>query len=142
MLSDQHRPRQKVWLQEPGSRQAIERSHKEVLTLLCEGIEEQARQRSDALAVVAEHASLTYGVLNQRANQLAHYLQQLGVGPEVPVGLCLERSVEMLTGLLGILKAGGTYVPLDPSYPAGRIAFMLDDAQIRILITSNDLKAR
>src|SRR5579859_77041 len=142
MFSNQRRSRQKARLQEPGLEQEREKDYEEGLTLLCEDIEEQALQRPDALAVVAENANLTYAALNQRANRLAHYLQQLGVGAEVRVGLCLERSVEMLIGLLAILKAGGAYVPLDPSYPSERITFMLDDAQIRVLITTTYLKPR
>ena len=79
----------------------------------------------DAIAVVFADQRLTYRELNQRANQLAHYLRKLGVGPEVLVGVCVERSMEMIVGILGILKAGGAYVPLDPSYPDERLAFML-----------------
>src|SRR5262249_24417623 len=71
---------------------------------------------------------LTYAELNRRANQLAHYLHSLGVGPEVRVGICMERSPELIIGILGILKAGGAYVPLDIAYPPERLAFMLDDA--------------
>ena len=82
----------------------------------------------DAVAVVFEDQQLTYAELNARANQLAHYLRRLGVGPEVLVGLCVERSLEMVIGLLGILKAGGAYVPLDPDYPAERLTFMLKEA--------------
>ena len=82
---------------------------------------------------------LTYRELNRRANQLAQHLQALGVGPDVLVGICLERSLELVVGLLGILKAGGAYLPLDPSYPAERLAFMLDDAQARVLITRQRL---
>src|SRR5262249_53780299 len=77
-----------------------------------------------------------------RANQLAHHLQKRGVGPEVLVGLCVERSVEMVVGLLGILKAGGAYVPLDPTYPSDRIAFMLEDAQVPVLVTQQHLFTR
>ncbi|MEZ4681387.1 MAG: amino acid adenylation domain-containing protein [Caldilineaceae bacterium] len=97
--------------------------------------EAQAQQRPDAIAVTFEGRQLTYGELNCTANQVAHHLIQVGVGPETLVGLCMERSLEMLVGLLGILKAGGAYVPLDPSYPAERIAFILEDAQIQLLVT-------
>ncbi len=88
-----------------------------------------------AVAVVYEHESLTYHQLNSRANFLAHYLQALGVGPEVLVGICMERSLEMVVGLLAILKAGGAYVPLDPAYPTERLALMLEDTQISVLLT-------
>ena len=89
--------------------------------------------------MVFEDASLTYGELNARANQLAHHLQTSGVGPEVVVGLCVERSLEMIVGLIGILKAGGAYLPLDPSYPQDRLAFMLDDAAAPVLLTQSAL---
>ena len=79
--------------------------------------------------MVVGNQRLTYQELNRRANQLAHYLQALGVGPEVLVGICVGRGAEMVVGLLGILKAGGAYVPLDPAYPRERLAFMLDDAR-------------
>ena len=82
--------------------------------------------------------SLTYAELNRRANQLAHHLRTLGVGPEVMVGLYMERSVELLIGLLGILKAGGAYVPIDPAYPPARLAFILDDTQAPVLVTTDD----
>ena len=85
---------------------------------------------------------LTYHELNRRANQVAHHLRALGVGPEVLVGLCMERSLEMVVGLLGILKAGGAYVPLDPTYPQERLAFMLEDAQVSVLLTQESLVAR
>ena len=83
---------------------------------------------------------LTYRELNQRANQLAHHLQSLGVGPEVLVGICVERSIEMVVGMLGILKAGGAYVPLDPTYPAEWLAFMMTDADLSVLLTHADLR--
>ena len=102
-------------------------------------IEDQVERTPDAVAVVFKDTQLTYRELNARANQLARYLRQLGVGPEVLVGICMERSLEMVVGLLGILKAGGAYVPLDPSYPAERIAFMLTDAQAPVLITQQHL---
>ena len=85
--------------------------------------EEQAARTPAAVAVVYEGEQLTYQQLNVRANQLAHYLRKLGVGPEVMVGICLERSVEMVVALLGILKAGGAYLPLDPDYPKERLPF-------------------
>jgi non-ribosomal peptide synthetase component F len=90
------------------------------------------------VAVVFENEQLTYRELNSRANQLARYLQKLGVGREVRVGICVERSLEMVVGLLGVLKAGGAYVPLDPAYPQERVAFMLKDAQVSILLTQQD----
>ncbi len=101
--------------------------------------EEQVEQTPDAVAVVFEHQQLTYQQLNQRANQLAHYLQTLGVGPEVLVGICVERSVEMVVGLLGILKAGGAYVALDPSYPQDRLSYILADAGVEVLLTQTEL---
>ena len=85
--------------------------------------------------MVFEDQQLTYQELNGRANQLAHYLRKLGVGTETLVGISVERSLEMVVGLLGILKAGGAYVPLDPQYPKQRLAFMLEDTQARILLT-------
>jgi amino acid adenylation domain-containing protein len=101
--------------------------------------EQWASQTPDAVAVKFEDHVLTYQALNRRANQLAHYLQQLGVGPEVCVGLCLERSMEMAVGVLAVLKAGGAYVPLDPAYPASRLAFMLQDSQAAVLLTQERL---
>ncbi len=102
-------------------------------------VAEQAERTPAAVAVVFEQQQLTYGELNARANQVAHYLRNLGVGPEVLVGLCMERSLDMLVGILGILKAGGAYVPLDPNYPAERLAFMLADAQVTVLLTQQRL---
>jgi len=96
---------------------------------------EQAERAPAALAVVIGDRELTYGELNRRANQLGNYLRELGVGPEVQAGVCLDRSLEMVVGLLGILKAGGAYVPLDPTYPAERISFMLNDAQVSVVLT-------
>ncbi len=102
---------------------------------LHELLETQAEYTPDAVALVFEEQHLTYGELDARANQLAHYLQQLGVEPETSVGLYLERSLEMVISLLGVLKAGGAYVPLDPSYPEQRLAFMLSDAQVAVILT-------
>ncbi|WP_416212830.1 amino acid adenylation domain-containing protein, partial [Nostoc sp. LEGE 12450] len=101
--------------------------------------EEQVARTPDAVAVVFENQQLTYQQLNCRANQLAHYLQSLGVGADVLVGICVERSLEMVVGLLGILKAGGAYVPLDPEYPTERLSFMLEDAQVQVLLTQQHL---
>ncbi|WP_445304857.1 amino acid adenylation domain-containing protein [Microcoleus sp. Pol17C2] len=101
--------------------------------------EAQVERTPDAIAVVFEDQKLTYRELNERANQLAHYLQHLGVKPEVLVGICVERSLEMAIGILGILKAGGAYVPLDPAYPRDRLAFTLEDAQISVLLTQQKL---
>ncbi|OYE00557.1 non-ribosomal peptide synthetase [Nostoc sp. 'Peltigera membranacea cyanobiont' 232] len=101
--------------------------------------EEQVERTPDAVAVVFENQQLTYHELNCRANQLAHYLQSLGVGADVLVGICLERSLEMVVGLLGILKADGAYVPLDPEYPQDRLTFMLADAQVSVLLTQQHL---
>ncbi|MEH2129243.1 MAG: amino acid adenylation domain-containing protein, partial [Nostoc sp.] len=104
--------------------------------------EEQVVRTPNAVAVVFENQQFTYAELNSRANQLAHYLQSLGVGVDVLVGICVERSLEMLVGLLGILKAGGAYVPLDPEYPTERLNFMLEDAQVRVLLTQQHLVER
>ncbi len=106
---------------------------------LHELIEERVREQPEATAVVYEDASFTYGELNARANQLARHLRSLGVGPDVLVGLMVERSLNMMVGILGILKAGGAYVPLDPAYPAERLAFMLEDAQLTLVLTQKHL---
>ena len=99
----------------------------------------QVKKTPDAVAVVYEDQQLTYRELNARANQLAHYLRKLGVGPDVLVAVCVERSVDLLVGLLGILKAGGAYLPLDPTYPQERLAFLLHDAQVPVLVTQEPL---
>ncbi len=101
--------------------------------------EMQVERSPQAIAVVFENTQLTYQELNQRANQLAHHLRSLGVRSEVLVGICLERSLEMIVGLLGILKAGGAYVPLDPAYPSERLAFILEDTQTPVLLTQEKL---
>ncbi|MFL9462640.1 amino acid adenylation domain-containing protein [Scytonema tolypothrichoides VB-61278_2] len=103
--------------------------------------EQQVQKTPNAVAVVFEDQRLTYCELNTRANQLAHYLVSLGVGPEVLVGVCLERSVSMVVGLLGILKAGGAYVPLDPEYPPERLAYMLEDSCVKVLLTQEKFVA-
>nr|VFJ54101.1 MAG: amino acid adenylation domain-containing protein/thioester reductase domain-containing protein [Candidatus Kentron sp. FM] len=103
--------------------------------------EARAETTPQAVAVVFEDQSLTYAALNQKANGLAHYLQTLGVKPGVLVGICIERSLEMVIGLLGILKAGGAYLPLDPAYPTERLGFMLEDARVPVLLTQTSLIA-
>jgi amino acid adenylation domain-containing protein len=100
-----------------------------------EMFEERAERTPENLAVAFEEQEISYGELNRRANQLAHYLRGLGVNLEVRVGICVERSVDMVVGLMGILKSGGAYVPLDPSYPAERLRFMMEDAQVPVLLT-------
>ncbi|MBO1049494.1 MAG: amino acid adenylation domain-containing protein [Dolichospermum sp. DEX182a] len=104
--------------------------------------ESQVERTPNAVAVVWKNQQLTYLELNQRANQLANYLKSLGVGPELLVGICIERSLEMIVGLLGILKAGGAYVPLDPNYPPERLAQMLNDSQASILLTQKKLRQK
>ncbi|MGI0116123.1 amino acid adenylation domain-containing protein [Zooshikella sp. RANM57] len=102
--------------------------------------EAQAEKNPNAIAVVFEEQQLTYGELNQRSNQLAHYLIEQGVKPDTLVGLCIERSLEMIIGLLGILKAGGAYVPLDPSYPVERLSYMIEDSGIKLMVTQYALR--
>src|SRR6185369_639305 len=97
--------------------------------------EEQVEETPDAEAVVFGEQRLSYRELNNRANRLAHHLRTLGVGPETLVGISVERSIEMVVGILGILKAGGAFVPLDPSYPQDRLAFMIEDSSIEVLLT-------
>lgn len=102
-------------------------------------VAEQAAKTPERIAATFEDRQLTYGELNRRANQLAHYLRTLGVGPDVMVGLCVERSPEMLIGLLGIQKAGGAYVPLDPAFPPDRLAFYAEDSKMPVLVTQQSL---
>lgn len=103
--------------------------------------EAQAAQRPQATALVYQGASLSYGELNARANRLARHLVGLGVGPDIRVAICVERSLEMVVGLLAILKAGGAYVPLDPNYPRERLAFMLGDSAPRLALTHGPARA-
>lgn len=105
-----------------------------------EMFERQAMIYPNAIAVTYEKEKITYKELNERANQLAHYLQKKGVGPDNLVGLCVERSHEMIVGILGILKAGGAYVPLDPTYPEQRLQYILEDASIQLFVTQESLK--
>ena len=101
--------------------------------------EEQVTQAADRVAVVFEDSSLSYGELNRRANRLAHVLRGRGVGPESRVGVCMERSLEMLIALLGTMKAGAAYVPIDPTYPAGRLRLILEDSRPRVLLVNGTL---
>jgi amino acid adenylation domain-containing protein len=102
--------------------------------------EEQVRRIPDAVAVVFEDEQLAYEELDRRANQLAHHLQALGVGPDVCVGICMERSLELVVAILGILKAGGACVPLDPAYPPERLTFMLEETQVPVILTQERLR--
>ncbi|MBA3354607.1 MAG: amino acid adenylation domain-containing protein [Pyrinomonadaceae bacterium] len=111
-------------------------------TCLHQLFEQQVEEPPNAIAVLFENEQLTYGELNQRANQLAHHLRSLGVEPDVRVGISVERSLEMVVGILGILKAGGAYVPLDPAYPSERLSFMLEDTQTSVLVTQRHLLER
>ena len=102
----------------------------------------QARERPEAVAAVCEGVEMTYAELDARANALARHLQGLGVGPEVLVAICVERSLDMLIGLLGIMRAGGAYVPVDPAFPRDRQQFMLKDAEVRVVVTQEQLLAQ
>jgi amino acid adenylation domain-containing protein len=104
--------------------------------------EQQVERTPDAIAVSDNHRQFTYAVLNRRSNQLARYLKKLGIGPEARVGVCMERSAELIVALLGILKAGAAYVPLDPAYPAERLRFMLEDAEVAVLLTQRSVSER
>ncbi|HSU17581.1 non-ribosomal peptide synthetase [Longimicrobium sp.] len=104
--------------------------------------EARAAQSPEAAAVEAGGETLSYGELNRRANRLAHHLVARGVGPDVPVALCVERGMEMVAGLLGVLKAGGAYVPLDPEHPDDRLRYMLADSRPAVLLTQNALAPR
>jgi amino acid adenylation domain-containing protein len=104
--------------------------------------EDVADAHPEQLALIFGEERLTYGELNARANRLAHYLRSLGVGPDVTVGVCFERSIHMIVAMLAILKAGGAYVPLDPRYPASRLAFMIADASLALILTDRASIAR
>ncbi len=101
--------------------------------------EQQAAKTPDAFAVIFDREKLTYQELDNRANQLANYLQTLGVKPDTKVGICIDRCLEMMVGILGILKAGGAYIPLDPAYPQERLSHMLDDSGVSVLLTKENL---
>ena len=138
-------PELRVWeirlLDEAQERQLLvewnetKREYEERGQCLHQLIEAQAKKTPDGPAVIYEEEQLSYEELNERANQLGHYLRGLGVGPEVLVGVCLERSLEMVVSLLAVLKAGGAYVPLDPAYPRERLSYMLADAGVTVLLT-------
>ncbi|KPW97094.1 AMP-binding protein, partial [Pseudomonas syringae pv. coryli] len=104
--------------------------------------EEKVQAQPDAIAVAFQAQRLSYAELNRQANRLAHHLIGLGIGPDDRVAICVERGVEMMVGLLGVLKAGAAYVPLDPAYPAERLAYMINDSQPAALLTQRDLRKR
>jgi len=139
-------PIAQVLLLTPGERQQVLQQWNETQTpmpktaCIHQLFEQQVERTPNQEAVVFEQERLSYHELNVRANQLAHYLKAAGVGPETLVGVCLERSVDMVVSLLGILKAGGAYVPLDPSYPPERLRFVLENARVPILITQASLQ--
>ncbi|MGA9768569.1 MAG: amino acid adenylation domain-containing protein, partial [Blastocatellia bacterium] len=108
-------------------------------SLAHELFEQQAERTPDGVALIFEDEQISYGLLNERANKLAHYLHRLGIGPESRVGICLERSPQMIIGLLATLKAGGAYVPLDPAYPKTRLSAIIEDARPRALLTETHL---
>ncbi|MEM8777531.1 MAG: amino acid adenylation domain-containing protein, partial [Cyanobacteria bacterium P01_G01_bin.49] len=124
--------------QEAGFREQGVGSREQGEVFIHQLFETQVEKEPEAIALIFEDQQLTYQELNIKANQLAHYLQSLGVQPETLVGICLDRSLEMVIAILAILKAGGAYVPLDPSYPPERITFILKDAQINILLVTQD----
>ena len=103
---------------------------------------EQVARTPEAVAVQCEETQLTYAELHARSNQLAHHLRQLGVTPESLVGICLERSVEMVVALLAVLKTGAAYVPLDPAYPRPRLALVLEDSAVQVLLTQQHLRSQ
>ena len=105
-------------------------------------VEIQAAQNPEAVALIFDGEELTYGDLNRRSNQLAHHLQSMGVEPDGLVGFCVERSLDMVVGLLGILKAGGCYVPIDPAYPNDRIAYMVEASNLSILLTQEQFQEK
>jgi amino acid adenylation domain-containing protein len=116
-------------------------TQREYFSKLClhQLVEQQAEQTPQRIAVVFEGDQISYEKLNAKSNQLAHYLRSRGVGPDVPVGVCIERSLNLVIGLLGVLKAGGAYVPLDPSYPSFRLESMASQASLPLLITESSL---
>ncbi len=111
-------------------------------TTLVELFESQVAKTPEAVALEFEGSTLSYGELNRRSNQLAHYLRRMSVGPEVPVGVFMERSLEMVIAIYGIIKAGGAYVPLDPQYPLERLNFMIEDTKVPVVLTQDHLVKR
>jgi amino acid adenylation domain-containing protein/non-ribosomal peptide synthase protein (TIGR01720 family) len=107
-----------------------------------EMFEQQVERTPNAVAAAYAEEEMCYAELNKKANQMAHYLRKEGVGPEVRVGICVERSVEMVIGLLGILKAGAAYVPMDPAYPRDRLKYMVEDGQVEVMLTQERLLER
>ena len=107
---------------------------------LAELFEAHAARTPDAIAAECQDTRLTYGELDRRANQLARHLRKLSVGPGMPVGLCMQRSLELVVGMLGILKAGGAYVPLDPTYPRERLAFMVEDTRLSVVLSQRSVR--
>ncbi|HEX6373941.1 MAG TPA: amino acid adenylation domain-containing protein, partial [Longimicrobium sp.] len=148
MAADEHRPVDRLSLMPESERVRVleewNRTEADYSGPLCihQLFEAQVARTPDAVAVTFEGEHLTYAELNRRANRLAHHLRGLGVGPDVRVGISLERGPAMMVGLLGILKAGGAYVPLDPSYPEERLAYMLEDSAPAVLLTHGPLAAR
>jgi aspartate racemase len=104
--------------------------------------EQQALSTPDKVAIVFEAEQLSYRELNERANRLAHYIRSKGVGPDQLIGICIDRSIEMIVGLLAILKAGAAYVPMDPNHPAARLDYMLDDTKLRLVLTRKEMLGR
>jgi amino acid adenylation domain-containing protein/non-ribosomal peptide synthase protein (TIGR01720 family) len=130
LMSDPERAQLAQWQQASGYTPSV--------LCLPELLEQQVASQSEAIAVIDGDRTITYGELNARANQLAFYLQTLGVTTEVLVGLCMERSIDLIVSVVAILKAGGVYVPLDPTYPPERLAYMLDDTQLAVLLTQEE----
>ncbi|HET7232108.1 MAG TPA: amino acid adenylation domain-containing protein, partial [Longimicrobium sp.] len=148
MVADESRPVERLALMPESERRLVveewNRTEAEHPGDACvhELFEAQVARTPEAVAVVFEGEHLTYAELNRRANRLAHHLAGLGVGPDVPIGLCVEPGVELMVGVLGVLKAGGGYVPLDPSYPEDRLAYMLADGAPAVLLTAASLRNR
>ncbi|MET3479068.1 amino acid adenylation domain-containing protein, partial [Variovorax atrisoli] len=133
LVSEAERAQLEVWSENDRRHEDAQPVHRQ--------IESHARLKPSAPALVFGDEALSYGELNARANQLAHRLISLGVGPDLLVGLCVERSVEMMVGILAVLKAGGAYVPLDPEYPADRLSYMVQDSGIELLLTQSHLRS-